>query len=142
MFKLRQTWTPFFTNLCLYNVDTRAHDIDRAWPITARVPDPPPFASNIHLNLSFAQRVSNSIDRQLTIECGWFLSVLEPGSIGIAIRSTAPDRGGSSTNPSFTTRGRRFQYISYSHHRSATAIVGSAETLGIIFASRLLSDDS
>jgi len=57
MFKLRQTWPPFFTNLCLYNLDTRTHDIDPAWPITARVPDPPPFSPNIHLNPNFLQRV-------------------------------------------------------------------------------------
>jgi len=57
MFKLRQTWPPFFTNLCLYNLDTRTHDIDPAWPITARVPDPSPFSPNIHLNPNFLQRV-------------------------------------------------------------------------------------
>lgn len=59
MFKLRQTWAPFFTNLSLYNLDTRTHDIDPAWPITARVPDPPPFAQNIHLNPNFLQRVGH-----------------------------------------------------------------------------------
>ncbi len=64
MFKLRQTWPPFFTNLSLYNLDTRTHDIDPAWPITARVPDPPPFAQNIHLNPNFLQRVcSRKISR-------------------------------------------------------------------------------
>lgn len=47
MFKLRQTWPPFFTNLCLYNLDQRTHDIDPAWPITAKVPDPPPFVQNM-----------------------------------------------------------------------------------------------
>ena len=47
MYKLRQTWPLFFTNLTLYNVDTRAHDIDSAWPITAQVPDPPPFAPTV-----------------------------------------------------------------------------------------------
>jgi hypothetical protein len=57
MFKLRQTWAPFFTNLALYNLDTRTHDIDPAWPITARVPDPPPLTQNIHLNPNFLQRV-------------------------------------------------------------------------------------
>lgn len=57
MFKLRQTWPPFFTNLSLYNLDTKTHDIDPAWPITARVPDPPPFVSNIHLNPNFLQKV-------------------------------------------------------------------------------------
>ncbi|CAF4928476.1 unnamed protein product, partial [Rotaria sp. Silwood1] len=56
MFKLRQTWPPFFTNLSLYNLDTRTHDIDPAWPITARVPDPSPFLQNIHLNPNFLQR--------------------------------------------------------------------------------------
>jgi len=57
MFKLRQTWPPFFTNLSLYNLDTRTHDIDPAWPITARVPDPPPLSQNIHLNPNFLQQV-------------------------------------------------------------------------------------
>ncbi|CAF1111328.1 unnamed protein product [Rotaria sordida] len=56
MFKLRQTWSPFFTNLSLYNLDTRTHDIDPAWPITARVPDPSPFLQNIHLNPNFLQK--------------------------------------------------------------------------------------
>ncbi|CAF3403431.1 unnamed protein product [Rotaria sp. Silwood1] len=58
MFKLRQTWPPFFTNLSLYNLDTRTHDIDPAWPITARVPDPSPFLQNIHLNPNFLQRAA------------------------------------------------------------------------------------
>ncbi|CAF0792997.1 unnamed protein product [Rotaria sp. Silwood1] len=60
MFKLRQTWPPFFTNLSLYNLDTRTHDIDPAWPITARVPDPSPFLQNIHLNPNFLQRNTTS----------------------------------------------------------------------------------
>ncbi|CAF2755181.1 unnamed protein product [Rotaria sp. Silwood2] len=60
MFKLRQTWSPFFTNLSLYNLDTRTHDIDPAWPITARVPDPSPFLQNIHLNPNFLQRNATS----------------------------------------------------------------------------------
>ncbi|CAF1621530.1 unnamed protein product [Rotaria magnacalcarata] len=60
MFKLRQTWPPFFTNLSLYNLDTRTHDIDPAWPITARVPDPAPFLQNIHLNPNFHQKNGTS----------------------------------------------------------------------------------
>ena len=66
MFKLRQTWPPFFTNLCLYNVDTRSHDIDPAWPITARVPDPPPYST-------FLQRVKicQRIDFKKTIDCSF-----------------------------------------------------------------------
>lgn len=58
MFKLRQTWGPFFTNLSLYNLDTRTHDIDPAWPITARVPDPPPISPTIHLNPTVLQGVN------------------------------------------------------------------------------------
>ncbi|CAF3842122.1 unnamed protein product, partial [Adineta steineri] len=57
MFKLRQTWLSFFSNLSLYNLDARTHDIDPAWPITAKVPDPPPFSPTIHLNPNFLQRV-------------------------------------------------------------------------------------
>ncbi len=60
MFKLRQTWSPFFTNLSLYNLDTRTHDIDPAWPITARVPDLTPLSPNIHLNPNFLQRVCHT----------------------------------------------------------------------------------
>ncbi|CAF1132168.1 unnamed protein product [Adineta ricciae] len=56
MFKLRQTWPPFFTNLALYNLDTRTYDIDPAWPITAKVPDPSSLSQNIHLNPNFLQR--------------------------------------------------------------------------------------
>ncbi|CAF1428332.1 unnamed protein product [Adineta steineri] len=60
MFKLRQTWLSFFSNLSLYNLDARTHDIDPAWPITAKVPDPPPFSPTIHLNPNFLQRNATS----------------------------------------------------------------------------------
>ena len=65
MFKLRKTWTPFFTNLCLYNLDARTHDIDPAWPITARVPDPPPFSQdNSNLNQDQSQSMTDHLRQQ------------------------------------------------------------------------------
>jgi len=57
MFKLRQTWPPYFSNTVLHNLDTRTHYIDPAWPITARVADSSPSAPNIHFNPNFIQRV-------------------------------------------------------------------------------------
>ena len=57
MFKLRQTWPPYFTNPTLYNLDTRTHHIDPAWPITARPPDSCPPVQTIHINPDFIQRV-------------------------------------------------------------------------------------
>ncbi len=57
MFKLRQTWSPYFTNTTLYNLDSRTHYIDPAWPITARVPDASPSTPNIHINPNFIHRV-------------------------------------------------------------------------------------
>ncbi|CAF0904831.1 unnamed protein product [Rotaria sordida] len=56
MFKLRQTWPPYFTSTALYNLDTRTHYIDPAWPITARAPDSSSSAPNIHINPDFIQR--------------------------------------------------------------------------------------
>lgn len=67
MFKLRQTWPSFFTNLALYNLDTRTHDIDPAWPITAKVPDPAPFLQNVHLNANFSQKVCIMDKRNIRI---------------------------------------------------------------------------
>ncbi|CAF2498348.1 unnamed protein product [Rotaria sp. Silwood2] len=60
MFKLRQTWPPYFTNLTLHNLDTRTHYIDPAWPITARVPDSSSSAPNIHINPDFIQRTKTT----------------------------------------------------------------------------------
>jgi len=57
MFKLRQTWSPYFSNSALHNLDTRTHYIDPAWPITARVADASPSAPNIYINPDFIQRV-------------------------------------------------------------------------------------
>ncbi|CAF1146773.1 unnamed protein product [Adineta steineri] len=57
MFKLRQTWPPYFPNSVLHNLDTRTHYIDPAWPITARIPETNPSAApNIHINPDFIQR--------------------------------------------------------------------------------------
>ncbi|CAF1128757.1 unnamed protein product [Adineta ricciae] len=56
MFKLRQTWPPYFSNAVLHNLDTRTHYIDPAWPITARVPDATPSTPTIHINPDFIQR--------------------------------------------------------------------------------------
>ncbi len=60
MFKLRQTWPPYFSNPVLHNLDTRTHYIDPAWPITARVPDASSSTPNIHFNPDFIQRVNQS----------------------------------------------------------------------------------
>lgn len=57
MFKLRQTWPPYFSNATLHNLDTRTHYIDPAWPITARQPESTPVAPTIHINPDFIQRV-------------------------------------------------------------------------------------
>jgi pre-mRNA cleavage complex 2 protein Pcf11 len=57
MFKLRQTWPPYFTSTVLHNLDTRTHYIDPAWPVTAQVPDSSPSGPNIHINPDFIQRV-------------------------------------------------------------------------------------
>jgi hypothetical protein len=57
MFKLRQTWSPYFSNSALHNLDTRTHYIDPAWPITARVADASPSTPNIYINPDFIQRV-------------------------------------------------------------------------------------
>ncbi|CAF0780693.1 unnamed protein product [Didymodactylos carnosus] len=55
MYKLRQTWTPFFSNLALYNLDTKIHQIDPAWPVTAKVPEST-AGQTIHINPNFSQR--------------------------------------------------------------------------------------
>ncbi|CAF4663298.1 unnamed protein product [Rotaria sp. Silwood1] len=60
MFKLRQTWPPYFTSATLHNLDTRTHYIDPAWPITARVPDSTSSAPNIHINPDFIQRTKTT----------------------------------------------------------------------------------
>lgn len=60
MFKLRQTWPPYFSSAVLHNLDTRTHYIDPAWPITARVADGTPSAPTIHANPDFIQRVSTA----------------------------------------------------------------------------------
>lgn len=64
MFKLRQTWPPYFSNAVLHNLDTRTHYIDPAWPITARVPDATPSTPTIHINPDFIQRV-NKFERKI-----------------------------------------------------------------------------
>ena len=33
MYKLRQTWTPWFQHKTLYDLDVRAKNLDKAWPI-------------------------------------------------------------------------------------------------------------
>lgn len=63
MYKLRQTWTPYFSNLTLHNLDTRTHYIDPAWPITARQPDPSATTNHIHPN---AMNKSDDSDRSAT----------------------------------------------------------------------------
>ncbi|CAF0808140.1 unnamed protein product [Didymodactylos carnosus] len=55
MFKLRQTWAPCFSNLSLYNLDTKIHQIDPAWPITAKVPEVA-TGQTIHINPNFPPR--------------------------------------------------------------------------------------
>ena len=62
MFKLRQTWSPFFSNLSLHNLDTRTHYIDPAWPITARVHDATPSAASAHVTSKPIPRVNRPTD--------------------------------------------------------------------------------
>lgn len=63
MFKLRQTWTPFFSNLSLHNLDTRTHYIDPAWPITARVHDAAPTAAaSAHATSKSIPRVNRLVE--------------------------------------------------------------------------------
>ena len=33
MYKLRKTWTPWFQHKTLYDLDVRAKNLDKAWPI-------------------------------------------------------------------------------------------------------------
>jgi len=75
MYKLRQTWTPWFQYKTLYDLDMRTKKLDKAWPIienpsksasgsdlpsTASKPKPPSDikrqTSNIHVNPNFVSR--------------------------------------------------------------------------------------
>jgi len=75
MYKLRQTWTPWFQYKTLYDLDMRTKKLDKAWPIienpsksgsgssdlpTASKPKPPSDikrqTSNIHVNPNFVAR--------------------------------------------------------------------------------------
>lgn len=74
MYKLRQTWTPWFQYKTLYDLDMRTKKLDKAWPIienpskggsgsdlpTASKPKPPSDikrqTSNIHVNPNFVPR--------------------------------------------------------------------------------------
>jgi hypothetical protein len=59
MFKLRQTWPPYFSSLTLHDLDTRTQYIDPAWPITAK-PSESVASTPLHLH-------SNQ-DRQWTFQ--------------------------------------------------------------------------
>jgi len=74
MYKLRQTWTPWFQYKTLYDLDMRTKKLDKAWPIienpsksgsasdlpTTSKPKPPSDikrqTSNIHVNPNFVSR--------------------------------------------------------------------------------------
>merc|ERR1712172_384331 len=74
MYKLRQTWTPWFQYKTLYDLDMRTKKLDKAWPVienpsksgsgsdlpTASKPKPPSDikrqTSNIHINPNFVAR--------------------------------------------------------------------------------------
>jgi len=74
MYKLRQTWTPWFQYKTLYDLDMRTKKLDKAWPVienpsksgsgsdlpTASKPKPPSDikrqTSNIHVNPNFVAR--------------------------------------------------------------------------------------
>ena len=52
MFKLRNTWVPYFPGKLLHELDCSVHKRDSGWPVT----DPPPSPS-IHINPKFLSKV-------------------------------------------------------------------------------------
>ena len=50
LFRLRQTWAPWFPNRLLHDLDQNVQKVDKAWPVTPLKPIQVAKKPNIHVN--------------------------------------------------------------------------------------------